>query len=132
MVLKNEHTLMLVDDEKAITSALRRLLRRQGYHILTAESGPEGLKKLCRFEKPLSMIISDQRMPEMSGLQFLEKAKAICPEAIRFLLTGYSDMEAVTQAVIKGEIHRYLTKPWNDEDLVLQVRQSLEQTLMID
>jgi response regulator RpfG family c-di-GMP phosphodiesterase len=126
LALKNEHTLLLVDDEKAITRSLHRLFRKEGYQILTAESGAEALETLSRHDIPVSMIISDQRMPEMSGAQFLEKAKVICPDAIRYLLTGYSDMEAVIQAVNKGEIHRYLTKPWNDDDLVLQVRQSLE------
>jgi response regulator RpfG family c-di-GMP phosphodiesterase len=126
MALKNEHTLLLVDDEKAITRALHRLFRKEGYQILTAESGAEGLVLLHQQTKPVSMIISDQRMPEMNGAQFLEKAKAIAPEAIRYLLTGYSDLDAVIQAVNKGEIHRYLTKPWNDDDLILQVRQSLE------
>jgi response regulator RpfG family c-di-GMP phosphodiesterase len=126
LALQKEHTLLLVDDEKAITRALHRLFRKEGYHILTAESGLKGLEKLHQLEKPVSMIISDQRMPEMNGAQFLEKSKAICPEAIRYLLTGYSDLEAVIQAVNKGEIHRYLTKPWNDNDLLLQVAQSLE------
>lgn len=126
MALKHEHTLLLVDDEKAITRALNRLFRKEGYRIMTAESGLEGLEKLNQSEKPVSMIISDQRMPEMNGAQFLEKAKTIYPEAVRYLLTGYSDLDAVIQAINKGEIHRYLTKPWNDEDLVLQVRQSLE------
>jgi response regulator RpfG family c-di-GMP phosphodiesterase len=124
--LKNEHTLLLVDDEKAITKALNRLFRKQGYRIMTAQSGAEGLEKLQQSDGPVSMIISDQRMPEMNGAQFLEKAKSIYPDAIRYLLTGYSDMDAVIDAVNKGEIHRYLTKPWNDEDLVLQVKQSLE------
>jgi len=73
------------------------------------------------------LIISDQRMPQMTGAQFFEEANKISPSAIRFLLTGYSDMEAVIDAVNKGEIHRYLTKPWNDDDLILQVRQGLEQ-----
>jgi response regulator RpfG family c-di-GMP phosphodiesterase len=131
LALKYEHTLLLVDDEKAITRALNRLFRKEGYQILTADSGSEGLEILSQNNKPVSMIISDQRMPVMSGAQFLEKAKTICPEAIRYLLTGYSDMEAVIQAVNKGEIHRYLTKPWNDEDLVLQVRQSLEHFELI-
>lgn len=126
MALTQEHTLLLVDDEKAITRALNRLFRKQGYRIMTAESGAEGLEKLHQSDHPVSMIISDQRMPEMNGAQFLEKAKEIYPEAIRYLLTGYSDLEAVIQAINEGEIHRYLTKPWNDEDLVLQVRQSLE------
>jgi adenylate cyclase len=131
LTLKNEHTLLLVDDEKAITRALNRLFRKEGYQILIADSGSEGLDILHQNDKPVSMIISDQRMPVMNGAQFLEKAKAICPEAIRYLLTGYSDMDAVIQAVNKGEIHRYLTKPWNDEDLVLQVRQSLEHFELI-
>lgn len=131
MTLKFEHTLLLVDDEKAITRALNRLFRKEGYQILTAGSGSEGLEILQQNGKQVSMIISDQRMPLMNGAQFLEKAKAICPEAIRYLLTGYSDLEAVIQAVNKGEIHRYLTKPWNDEDLVLQVRQSLEHYELI-
>lgn len=126
MALRNEHTLLLVDDEKAITKALHRLFRKEGYQILTADSGPEGLEKLKQCQQPVSLIISDQRMPEMSGAQFLEKAKEIVPNAVRYLLTGYSDMEAVIQAVNKGEIHRYLTKPWNDDDLLLHVRQSLE------
>jgi response regulator RpfG family c-di-GMP phosphodiesterase len=131
LALKFEHTLLLVDDEKAITKALNRLFRKEGYQILTADSGSEGLEVLQQNNKQVSMIISDQRMPVMNGAQFLEKAKTICPEAIRYLLTGYSDMEAVIQAVNKGEIHRYLTKPWNDEDLVLQVRQSLEHFELI-
>ena len=131
MTLKFEHTLLLVDDEKAITRALNRLFRKEGYQILTADSGSEGLELLQQNNKHVSMIISDQRMPVMNGAQFLEKAKTICPQAIRYLLTGYSDMEAVIQAVNKGEIHRYLTKPWNDDDLVLQVRQSLEHYELI-
>ena len=101
MALKNKHTLLLVDDERAITRALKRLFRKQGYGIMTAESGPEGLELLQETEEPVSMIISDQRMPEMNGAQFLEKAKTIFPNAIRYLLTGYSDMDAVIQAVNK-------------------------------
>ena len=115
-----------MDDERAITRALNRLFRKQGYTILTAESGREALEYLQQCKAPVSLIISDQRMPEMDGLQFLAKARELCPGAIRYLLTGYSDCDAVIEAVNKGEIHRYLTKPWNDEDLLLQVRQSLE------
>lgn len=126
LALKYEHNLLLVDDEKAITRALKRLFRKEGYKIMTAESGPEGLERLQDSEGLVSMIISDQRMPGMNGAEFLEKAKDIYPEAIRYLLTGYSDMDAVIDAVNKGGINRYLTKPWNDEDLILQVRQSLE------
>ena len=127
MSVKYKHSILLVDDEVSITKSLQRLFRKEGYQILTASGGQEGLGVLQKTEKPVSLIISDQRMPQMTGAQFLEKAKEIFPDAIRFLLTGYSDMEAIVDAVNKGEIHRYLNKPWNDDDLLLQVRQALEQ-----
>ncbi len=122
-----EHTIMFVDDEESILKALKRLFRKTGYQILTASSGHEGLVRLKETEKSVSLIISDQRMPEMTGAQFLEQAKKIFPDAIRYLLTGYSDMDAIVDAVNKGEIHRYLTKPWNDNDLLLLVQQALQQ-----
>ena len=127
MPLKYKHTILLVDDEESITKALQRLFRKEGYKIFTATSGHEGIELLNNMEKSISLIISDQRMPRMTGSQFLEKVKEIFPDAIRFLLTGYSDMDAIVDAINSGEIHRYLTKPWNDNDLLLQVRQSLEQ-----
>jgi len=127
MSLKYKHPLLFVDDEESITKALRRLFRKEEYDIYTAASGQEGLDRLREVGKPFSLIISDQRMPEMNGAEFLEKAKGIFPQAIRILLTGYSDMDAMVDAINKGGIHRYFTKPWNDDDLLLQVRQSLEQ-----
>jgi response regulator RpfG family c-di-GMP phosphodiesterase len=127
MALKYKHRLLLVDDEESITKALYRIFRKEGYEIHTASSGQEGLEVLKEVSKPFSLIISDQRMPGMTGAQFLEKAKKIFPNAIRILLTGYSDMDAIVDAINKGEIHRYLTKPWNDEDLLIQIRQALEQ-----
>ena len=122
-----EHVILLVDDEQSILKALKRLFRTKGYRILTADSGPKGIEMLKGAEKEVSLIISDQRMPEMTGAEFLEQAKKIFPDAIRFLLTGYSDMDAVIEAVNLGEIHRYLTKPWNDDDLLLLVQQALQQ-----
>ena len=131
MSVKNKHTILLVDDETSITKALNRLFRKGGYKILTAASGQEGLDILHTLkngeENPASLIISDQRMPGMNGAAFLAKSKEIFPDAIRFLLTGYSDMDAIVDAVNKGEIHRYLTKPWNDDDIILQVRQAVKQ-----
>ena len=127
MILKYQHSILLVDDEVSITKSLKRIFRKEDYKIFTASSGKEGLELLNTLEEPVSLIISDQRMPEMSGVQFLEKARKIFPDAGRYLLTGYSDMDAVVDAVNKGEIHRYLTKPWNDDELLVQVRQSLER-----
>ena len=126
MTLKQQHTLLFVDDEKSIIKSLQRLFRKEGYDVLTASGGKEALEVLKTNDRPVSLIISDQRMPEMEGAQFLEQSKQFCPDAARFLLTGYSDMDAVIHAVNRGEIQRYLTKPWNDDDLLLQVRQALE------
>ena len=131
MSLKYKHTLLFVDDEVAITKALKRLFRQEKHRILTATSGSEGLEIIKNGNEQISLIVSDQRMPQMSGAEFLEKSKQIVPDAIRFLLTGYSDMDAVIDAVNRGEINRYLTKPWNDDDLILQVRQALEQVELI-
>jgi response regulator RpfG family c-di-GMP phosphodiesterase len=127
MSLKYKHALLFVDDEESITKSLNRLFRKEQYEIYTASSGQEGLQVLKDTGKPFSLIISDQRMPGMSGSEFLEKAKEIFPYAIRILLTGYSDMNAIVDAVNKGQIHRYFAKPWNDDDLVLHIRQCLEQ-----
>jgi putative nucleotidyltransferase with HDIG domain len=127
MALKYKHKLLLVDDEESITKALQRLFRKEGYETHTALSGQEGLEVLKEAKEPFSLIISDQRMPGMTGAQFLEKAKKIFPNAKRILLTGYSDMDAIVDAINKGEIHRYLAKPWNDDDLLIQTRQILEQ-----
>jgi len=128
---KCKHTFLLVDDEESITKALRRLFRTTGFKIMTALSGQEGLDVLKKSEEPVSLIMSDQRMPEMTGARFLEKASKIFPDAIRFLLTGYSDMDAIVDAVNKGEIYRYLTKPWNDDDLLIQVKQGIAQYEMV-
>jgi response regulator RpfG family c-di-GMP phosphodiesterase len=126
MALQFEHRVLLVDDEPSIMRSLERLFRKEKFQILTASSGPEGLDILSGSDSPVSLIISDQRMPAMTGAQFLEKARTMEPDAIRFLLTGYSDVKDILDAVNKGEIHRYLTKPWNDDDLLLQVRSALE------
>lgn len=127
MTLNFEHTILLVDDEQSITKSLQRLFRKERYNILTASGGQEALDMLAGLDKLVSLIISDQRMPGMTGAVFLEKAKALAPDAVRFLLTGYSEIKDVLDAVNKGEIHRYLTKPWNDEELLIQVRRSLER-----
>jgi len=127
MALTYMHKLLLVDDEESITKALQRVFRKEGYEIHTASSGLEGLEVLAQAGNHFSLIISDQRMPGMTGAQFLEKAKEISPHAKRILLTGYSDVDAIVDAINKGEIHRYLTKPWHDDDLLMQIRQILEQ-----
>jgi response regulator RpfG family c-di-GMP phosphodiesterase len=127
MESKYEHTLLLVDDEASILKALQRLFRREGYRVLAAQSGEDALDLLENTQTPISLIISDQRMPGMNGATFLERSVARCPDAVRFLLTGYSDMDAVVDAVNKGQINRYLAKPWNDTEILMLVRESMNQ-----
>lgn len=118
-------SLLFVDDEANILSALRRLFRPLGYRIFTAGSGAEGLEV---FEQnPVDLVISDMRMPEMNGAQFLEKVRARWPDAVRILLTGYADVTSTIAAINKGEIYRYIAKPWDDNDIVLTVKHALER-----
>jgi CheY-like chemotaxis protein len=114
------NTLLLVDDELNVLNALRRLLRREGYHILTACSGTEALELLAL--QPVQVIVSDQRMPGMSGVEFLSKVKELYPETVRMSLSGYSEISTVTDAINKGAIWKYITKPWDDESLLQEIR----------
>jgi EAL domain-containing protein (putative c-di-GMP-specific phosphodiesterase class I)/CheY-like chemotaxis protein len=108
-------SLLLVDDEANILSALKRLLRPDGYDILTAASGEEGLELLA--QHPVDVIVSDQRMPGMDGADFLRQARDLRPDTIRMMLSGYTELQSVTDAVNEGAIFKFLTKPWNDEQL---------------
>jgi diguanylate cyclase (GGDEF)-like protein/PAS domain S-box-containing protein len=113
-------SLLLVDDEPSILSALRRLLRREGYTIHTATSGAEGLELLARHE--VGVVISDARMPEMTGAEFLGRVREMYPETIRIMLSGYTDLAAITSAVNRGELFRFIAKPWDDAELITIVR----------
>lgn len=121
-------TLLCVDDEPNILSALRRLFRSKGYHVLTAESGAAGLAVLER--EPVDLVISDMRMPEMDGARFLERVRERWPDTLRLLLTGYADISLIQSAINCGEIHRYITKPWDDTDMLLVVRYALERSAL--
>lgn len=116
-------SVLVVDDEPNIQLALRRLLRSSGYEVHTASGGPEALALLGQV--PVDLIISDMRMPEMSGAEFLRRARASMPDAIRILLTGYSDIASTIAAVNDGEIYRHVDKPWSDEVLLGAVRDGL-------
>ena len=108
-------TLLLVDDEESIISALRRLLRRDGYRILSADSGSEGLELLAKND--VDVIVSDQRMPNMTGEEFLRLAKELYPDTVRMVLSGYADMQSITNAINQGAIYKFLSKPWDDKGL---------------
>lgn len=117
--------ILLVDDEPSILSSLKRLLRPCKYRILTAEGGATGLNILA--QETVNLIISDMRMPGMTGAQFLAQAKTLYPDTVRILLTGYSEVSATVSAINEGGIHHYLPKPWDDQDLLLTVKRALEQ-----
>lgn len=119
-----QRTLLLVDDETNILSTLARLFRRDGYNILTANSGYEGLKLLENHD--VGVIISDQRMPEMSGIEFLNQVKQVRPNSVRIVLSGYTDLKTVTDAINEGAIYKFLTKPWEDDLLRENVRVAFE------
>ena len=116
-------TILCVDDEPNILSALRRLFRPQGYTVKVAGSGAEGLAVIDA--EQVDLIISDMRMPGMDGAAFLAEACKRQPDAVRLLLTGYADMESTVAAINSGQITRYISKPWNDYELIATLGQVL-------
>lgn len=121
---KPQRTLLLVDDEPNVLAALKRLFRRDGYTIITANSGLEGLEVLAQHK--VDVIMSDQRMPGMTGVQFLRAAKLSHPDTIRIVLSGFTELQSVTDAINEGAIYRFLTKPWDDEQLRDQISKAFE------
>jgi putative nucleotidyltransferase with HDIG domain len=124
---KHRHSILIVDDEDSILNTFKRILADGDYEVHTANNGLEGLNKLHTAQRPYSLIISDQRMPLMSGVQFFTQAKDIFPDAVRILLTGYADTDAVIDAINKGGVHLYFTKPWHEEELLLHIKQSFSK-----
>jgi diguanylate cyclase (GGDEF)-like protein len=117
---EDKATLLLVDDEAGVLAALKRLLRRENYRVLTAESGEAALALLAEHE--VGVILTDQRMPGMSGTEFLARARAMHPRAVRMVLSGYTGLDSVTEAINRGEIFKFLTKPWDETELLDAIR----------
>ncbi|HSW04475.1 EAL domain-containing protein [Aquabacterium sp.] len=122
---RRTRTLLLVDDEENILNSLKRLLRRDGYHIITATSAAEGLQRLAEHE--VDVIVSDQRMPGMTGVEFLRRAKELYPDTVRMVLSGYTELQSIIDAVNEGAIYKFLTKPWDDERLRGHVAEAFRQ-----
>lgn len=125
------NSILCVDDEPNILAALRRLLRPEGYRILTATSAKEAFEILDA-EPSIDVVISDMRMPVMNGAEFLEGVRKRWPRVARLLLTGHSDMEATIGAINRGEIQRYISKPWDDHDIVAALRIACEKRALED
>ncbi|HXD30900.1 MAG TPA: HD domain-containing phosphohydrolase [Pyrinomonadaceae bacterium] len=118
------HKLLIVDDELPNLRLLTRLFR-QDFTCLTASSGEEAIELLSQHD--VAIVITDQRMPQMSGIELLKQTAEMRPHMARILLTGYTDVEALVEAINCGLVHRYITKPWNNEDLKQKVNRALEE-----
>lgn len=105
--------LLLVDDEPNILAALRRLLRQDGYQIVADTDARAALRRLET--EDFDVIVSDQRMPDITGVEFLRRAKTLRPHSMRIVLSGYTDLDSVTSAINEGAIYKFLTKPWDDD-----------------
>lgn len=118
------HTILLVDDEDAVIHALVRLLRTEPYDLLTAAGGAQALEVIQ--QRPIDLVLTDYRMPEMNGVELLKQIRQRYPDAMRIILSGYADVAATLEAINIGEVYRFITKPWANEDLKLVLRQALE------
>jgi signal transduction histidine kinase len=120
---KPAYDILVVDDEVDNLDLLRRTFRRE-YNVFTANSAPEALTLLEQRE--FAVIVSDQRMPEMTGVELFQKARERYPETIRILLTGYTDINALVDAINMGHVYRYVTKPWSREEIMMTVKRAVE------
>jgi DNA-binding NtrC family response regulator len=120
-----QHTILIVDDEPTITAVLREAFSREPYIILSAGCAEEALPILDR--KDVDVVISDEKMPGMSGTEFLALVRKKYPDSIRMILTGHASLESAVRAINEGEIYRFFTKPCNVLDIALTVRKALQQ-----
>jgi DNA-binding NtrC family response regulator len=118
-----KYKILIVDDEAANLRALERLFRKE-HEVLTAMSAVEALATLQTHD--VALLISDQRMPEMAGLELLTRTVALRPHMVRILLTGYTDVSSLIEAINCGHVYKYVTKPWKNEELVITVSRALQ------
>jgi response regulator RpfG family c-di-GMP phosphodiesterase len=121
--------ILFVDDEENVLRSLQRLFIDEDYEVHTASSGEKGLEILK--DNEIAVIVSDQRMPRMNGAEFLERARRLSPDSIRIVLTGYADIDATIDAINKGSTYRYVTKPWNDDEIIATVQDATERHKLI-
>ena len=117
------YKILIVDDEPANLRTLSRLFR-EDYEVLTAASGNEALALLGQHD--VALLITDQRMPGMTGIELLKKTVPLRPRMVRIILTGYTDVDALVEAINCGQVYRYVAKPWNNDELRLTVKRALE------
>jgi len=117
--------ILFVDDEKNILGALARVFRNEGYAVMCAESGESGLDLLRH--NTFAVVVSDQRMPGMGGVEFLKKAREASPDTVRMMLTGQADLSEIAGAINEGGVYRYITKPWDDDEMRRVIRAAVER-----
>ncbi len=125
-----KHNILFVDDEINILKSLRRVFRGEKYNIFTATDGKAGLDIIR--EKNISLVVSDQRMPSMSGVEFLNEVKKMSPQTMRVMLTGYADKKATLEAINTGEVYRFVTKPWDDLEIKIIIDQAIRQYKLVE
>ena len=131
MKLQNsDYTILMVDDEVNVIRSLKRLFRKERYKIITAGSANEGLEIVQ--SNSIDVIISDQRMPGMSGLEFLSRVRKDFPRIIRMILSGYTDVQTVTDAINEGNVYKFILKPWDDNNLLDAVHEALRLRILQD
>jgi len=128
MAETSKHPILVVDDEPEILHSLRGLLRME-FDVHTATGGAEAMRVLQ--EQPIHVVMADQRMPEMTGIELLSRVQGRWPDAIRMVFTGYSDVKAVIDAINEGHVFRYITKPWDPEELRAVLHQACEEYVRI-
>ncbi len=121
---KSTRTILILDDEVNITSALRRLLRRHNYNILTANTARDAYDLLA--SNHVGVVLCDQRMPDISGTEFLGVVRNLYPQTVRIILSGYTELTSITDAINAGSIFKFLTKPWDDDQLLRNIEESFE------
>lgn len=123
--MEQEVKILCVDDEPGVLKAITRLFMDEDYELFTAESGNDGLEILEK-ESPVQVVVSDYRMPEMSGVDFLKEVRKKWPETIRIILSGYADTASVVEAVNEGHIYKFIPKPWNDDELKMTIAKAVD------
>jgi putative nucleotidyltransferase with HDIG domain len=124
--MRHAHTVLFVDDEVNILKALQRLLRSEHMNVLCASRAQEALELLDK--QQCQVVVTDQRMPEMSGVDLLSQVRQRFPDIVRMMLTGYTEMDVAVDAINRGEIYRLITKPWNDDELRATIRQAFDHS----
>jgi len=121
------HTILVVDIDEEVARGIEKLVGNRGAMVIFAPGGIEGIEKIKQALKPFSLIIAEQELSGMKGDEFLEKARKITPDTVCFLVTEYPDMDLIINAVNRGSIHRYISKPWDPEEFLKVIRSGLSQ-----